>query len=157
ARLCEGQALLLKHFGRRAEKSLQQAMEESSTAGRNNEQVLNAARLALAQFYALEDRADEARAQLMQTLGSAIDPAIILSVLLEVETVGPEPTGSLESLQKFTQNDATDLEARRALGHQYLMLGKLQEARELLEACLREQPQDMRAAESLSHCLNDLS
>jgi tetratricopeptide (TPR) repeat protein len=155
ARLCEAQAHLMGHFGARAEKAFLRAIEAAS-AGDADPRIAEAARVGLAQIYGLEVRYESAREQLMQVLKTTEYPAGILSLLFQIEALGTDPQQAIDSLQKFVQNDASDFEARRALGYHYAVLGRTGEARTLLEACLAERPDDARAAEPLAQCLVDL-
>jgi tetratricopeptide (TPR) repeat protein len=155
ARLCEAQAYQLSHFGARAEQSYRRAIDlAESEIG--NEKILNVARVGLAQLCALEARPDEAREQIIRLLPATADPSALLAVLLEVEAVGPEPNPAIDSLKRFVENDPEDFEARRALAHHYAVVGRLSDARPLLENCLAERPDHARAVESLAHCLIEI-
>jgi tetratricopeptide (TPR) repeat protein len=154
ARLREAQAHLMNHFGARAEQSYSRSIELAN-AGRGNQQVMDAARFGLIQLYGLEVRYDEARLQLRQVLQTTDNPAAVLSLFLQIESLGTEPNQAIESLQRFVQNDESDFEARRALGHHLVVTGQLDAARPHLEACFRERPKDMRVAESHAQLLVD--
>ena len=156
ARLREAQILHLNNQGARAERAYRRALEEASRfAGAYS--TVDAARLGLVQICGLEERYDEAREQLWQLLPSSPVPAAVLAIFAMIEAVGTEPNQAIETLEKFIANDADDFHARRALGHHLTVLGRTNDARPILQGCVRERPGDLRAAEALAECLFDMA
>lgn len=154
ARLREAQAQLMRYFGARAEQSYLRAIA-LGLDGHGSQQIVDAARFGLVQIYGLEVRYDEARAQLRQVLRTTEQPAAVLSLFIQIEALGTEPNQAIESLLRFVNQDPTDFEARCALGHHYVVTSQFNEARPLLEDCLRERPQNLHAAKPLVQCLID--
>jgi tetratricopeptide (TPR) repeat protein len=124
-----------------------------------DEKVVTTAVLDLLELYAVEARwSDAARLiwNIYDRLGNPRDQEVLLVMRLRTEMERIMPVIAAEKLRKYIEADPHDWEARRALAKVNLVLSKPEEAKELVESCVRDRPADPRIWADYLTVLNDL-
>jgi tetratricopeptide (TPR) repeat protein len=143
ALLREGQAYLEIHDSQRAESALRRCTESQAVS----RETAQAAWQKLARIFGVKDRTEDLRAALWSLYAIVGEEGRmrIRQQLLNSTLVREEPLTRAKTLEDFVQGNASDVEARVALGLAYLEANQLRKGMEIVRECVRQNPRDPNA------------